>query len=45
LRRSSMTAEASCELRRYADQAGGDVARRDEHGPPLSVEREAEQIA
>jgi hypothetical protein len=40
-----MTAEVSCELRTYADQAVDDVARRDEHGPALSLEREAEQIA
>jgi hypothetical protein len=38
-------AQVSCEPRTYADQAVDDVARRDEHGPALSLEREAEQIA
>jgi hypothetical protein len=41
----SGAAQVSYEPRTYADQAVDDVARRDEHGPALSLEREAEQIA
>ena len=44
-RRLSGAAQVSHEPRTYADQAVDDVARRDEHGPALSLEREAEQIA
>ena len=43
--RRSGAAQVSYEPRTYADQAVDDVARRDEHGPALSLEREAEQIA